>query len=104
MFQTGSAYDPRGFARIWSERHGTASSWPGVARTSIVIDSTLVSELTDGELQALLALEFGKLLLAPEAKWWLLESIPLFNLGWNVVKHSRTGELPAEFKAPAEGH
>lgn len=93
---------PGGFARIWSERHGTASSWPGVARTSIVIDSTLVSELTDGELQALLALEFGKLLLAPEAKWWLLESIPLFNLGWNVVKHSRTGELPAEFKGLLE--
>ena len=24
-----------------------------------------------------------------QAKWWPLQSLPLFNLGWNVVKHFR---------------
>lgn len=90
---------PGGFKRIWSERHG--QSWPGV-EWSILIDSDLVAQLRDEELQALLALQFGKLLLAAEAKLWPLKSLPMLPFAWKILHHSRTGELQAEFKGLLE--
>ena len=44
-----------------------------------------------------------------QAKWWSLQSLPLFNLGWNVAKHFRDflreekGEPKARTK-PGVGH
>lgn len=82
---------PGGFPHIWSEWHGKTSA-------STAIDLALVEELSDKELQALLAWHFGQLLFSAQAKAWQLTGVALAGGAWNVGQHLRTGDLQADLK------